>query len=197
MTYDPNTPNASQSPGVFPVGNNTNFTRLKQIISGDHQFNDTQNINTDGKHLQVTLINRAVPSSVPAGTIGMVYARSISGTPQLFWYNGTTVQQLSDPTRIYPIRVVGTITLAASTTGLAFADPGYEYNGTGTASVQSSSISKFYYLIRAGSNIRSELNSTGSPAPTFSFSGNDLMIRNTDTLNPKTLVWSLIINRIS
>ncbi len=97
MTFDPSVPNANQSPGLFPPQNSTNFTRLKAIISGDHIFNDTQNVNTDGKHLQVTLLNRATPGSLPAGMNGILYSKTASSVTQLFFYNGITDYQLTPP----------------------------------------------------------------------------------------------------
>ncbi len=95
MTFDPSVPNANQSPGLFPPQNSTNFTRLKAIISGDHIFNDTQNVDTDGKHLQVTLLNRATPGSLPAGMNGILFSNTASSVTQLFFYNGTSTVQIT------------------------------------------------------------------------------------------------------
>jgi hypothetical protein len=114
MTYNPNAPNASQSPGLFPTQANTNFGRLKTLIQGDHQFNDSVQT-TDGKHLQVTLINRAVPSSLPAGTIGMVYARTISGVRNLYWYDGTVVEQLTNTALVNPVPVLAAVNFDGTT----------------------------------------------------------------------------------
>ncbi len=88
MTFDPSVPNAAQSPGLFPPQNSTNFTRLKTIINADHVFNDTAQT-TDGVHRQVTLIARAVPGALPAGTNAILYANvDTLGATQLRFYNG-------------------------------------------------------------------------------------------------------------
>lgn len=88
-TYDANVPNASQSPGVFPLQNAANFTRLKTIIDADHVFNDTDQ-STDGYHNQCTMIVRAKPTGVlPTGSNGIFYSYlDVSSAAQLGFYNG-------------------------------------------------------------------------------------------------------------
>lgn len=99
MTYNPNVPNASQDPGLFPPQNNANFTRLKSIIETEHVFNDTAPApppGNDGAHKQVTLINRANPSSVPTGTNSMVYGKTaIDSVNELWFYDQVTPRQLN------------------------------------------------------------------------------------------------------
>jgi hypothetical protein len=99
MTFDPSVPNAAQSPGLFPAQNNTNYTRVKTIINADHVFNDTAQ-STDGVHRQMTLISRAHPVALPAGTNSMLYSFSGS-TQQLWFYDGASHFQMT-PTM--PIR---------------------------------------------------------------------------------------------
>ena len=95
MTYDPNIPNAAQSPGLFPPQNNTNFTRLKTIINADHVFNDSAQ-STDGAHKQVTLINRDSPGAVPGGTNAMLYSKAAAdGVNELWFYNNATNNQVN------------------------------------------------------------------------------------------------------
>lgn len=95
MTYDPVTPNAGQSPGVFPTGNNTNFARLKTIINADHVFNDTAQAD-DGAHRKMTMVNlSADPVALPAGTNGIVYSKVVSGETQMFFYNGVRISQFT------------------------------------------------------------------------------------------------------
>ncbi len=90
MTFDPNVPNASQSPGLFPAQMNTDLARLKTIINADHVFNDTAQAN-DGAHRQMTTVARAMPGSLPAGTNGILYAWvDGSGRTQMRFYNGVT-----------------------------------------------------------------------------------------------------------
>jgi hypothetical protein len=94
MTYNPNVPNAAQSPGLFPPQNATNFTRLIPIINSDHFFFDTAptggNAGQDGVHRQVTMVSRADPTSfLPAGTNGIIYSKlGGSGSSAPWWYNG-------------------------------------------------------------------------------------------------------------
>lgn len=90
MTFNATIPNPSQSPGVFPAQNATNFARLKTIISGDHVFNDTAAAN-DGIHKQITLVNRTDPASIPVGGNGIQYTKNNGlSQPQEFFYNGIT-----------------------------------------------------------------------------------------------------------
>lgn len=95
MTFDPNIPNGSQSPGLFPMQMNTDLARLKTLINADHVFNDTAQ-STDGVHRQVTIIARAIPTSLPGGTNGILYSW-IDGLnqTQLRFYNGTNDFQIT------------------------------------------------------------------------------------------------------
>lgn len=95
MTYDPNAPNAGQSPGLFPTQNNTNFARLKTIFNADHVFNDTAQAD-DGVHRQMTIVNRLNPGSVPAGTNSMLYGKAATdGVNELWFYNNVTPRQIN------------------------------------------------------------------------------------------------------
>ncbi len=90
MTFNPSVPNAAQSPGLFPPQNNTNFTRLKNIINADHVFNDTEPFpNNDGVHRQVTILNRAPPAgAIASGAAGIMYAAANAmGNSELAYYN--------------------------------------------------------------------------------------------------------------
>ncbi len=94
MSFDPNIPNAGQSPGLFPAQMNTDLARLKTIINAEHVFNDTAGV-TDGVHRQMTTINRADPVSLIPGTNAVLYTKSKSGASQLFFYNGVNIQQIT------------------------------------------------------------------------------------------------------
>jgi hypothetical protein len=97
MTYNPNRPNAAESPGVFPAQANTNFTRLKTIINADHVFNDTTGAD-DGAHRQMTLVARATPVGLPTGTNAIAYTKiDGSGRAQLRFYNGVTDEAITPP----------------------------------------------------------------------------------------------------
>jgi len=96
MTFDPSVPNPAQSPSLFPAQNNTNFTRLKTIINHDHVFNDTENVNTDGIHKQVTMLARAHPAVLPTDTDAILYTALDSLTrAQLYYYNGGVSVQVT------------------------------------------------------------------------------------------------------
>lgn len=98
MTFDPNVPNAAQSPGLFPAQMNTDLARLKTIIQGDHVFNDTAGP-TDGVHNQMTMVARAMPATppgLPAGTSGIMYCwLDANGNAQMRWFNGLTDIQVT------------------------------------------------------------------------------------------------------
>lgn len=94
MTFSTNVPNSSQSPGIFPAQNNTNFTRIKAIFDADHNWLDTSAV-AQGAHNQVTLINRADPSSVPSGTDSIFYGKEATdGTNELWFWNGSAARQV-------------------------------------------------------------------------------------------------------
>jgi len=75
MTFSVNVPVATQSPGLFPAQMNTDLSRLKLIIEGNHQFNDTVGVpNTDGFHNRVDYINPAIIPTIPAGANATGYS---------------------------------------------------------------------------------------------------------------------------
>jgi hypothetical protein len=95
MTFSVIVPNASQSPGLFPAQNNTNFLRLQTIQAADHVFNDTAAAN-DGTHLQVTLTNRVDPTTVPAGTNSILYGKTATdAVNELWFYDNVAAKQLN------------------------------------------------------------------------------------------------------
>lgn len=108
MTYNPNRPNASESPGVFPAQANQNFTRLKTIINADHVFNDTAQAD-DGIHRQMTMVARATPVSLPVGSNAIAYTKLDSlGQAQLRYYNGTTDVAITPPVIVAAVNFNGT-----------------------------------------------------------------------------------------
>ncbi len=199
MTFDPNVPNAAQTPGLFPGQNNTNFGRIKTIVNKDHVFNDTAQT-TDGVHRQVTMIVHAAatPGDLPAGTNAMLYSwLDANSQAQLRYYNGVGDFQLTPPDQLYPIRVTGAASITTGATAVAYADPGFLWSGTGYSYIHGNNI--FYYssLMRSGSNaVVIITTNTGSISrPTFEFSGNNLLIRNNSN-STQICGWSLIINRL-
>lgn len=199
MTYDPNTPNPAQSPGLFPSGNNVNFARLKTIINAEHVFNDTTQV-TDGVHRQCTMIARAMPTTLISGTNSVLYTWiDANSQAQLRFYNGASDIQLTPPNILYPIRIVGTQTLTAGTTITIYPDPGFRWAGTGWAMITNTIAFRFYDLLRSGPNYFNQLDNNSpisANRPTLQFSGNNLTVKNNDTAS-QIITWSLIINRIS
>ncbi len=97
MTFNPNVPVATQSPGLFPPQNAANFTRLQTIIETDHQFNNT-GPTADGFHKRVSLIVTAapIPPTLPTGADALLYAFiDNAGQTQLAFLNGTNNFQLT------------------------------------------------------------------------------------------------------
>lgn len=195
MTFDPNVPNAGQSPGIFPPQNNTNFARLKTIINADHIFNDTAQPD-DGIHRQVTLTPIADPTTFPTGAGGVLYLKNLGPSNELFFFNGVTRQQLTPYETVLPIRHTGTENLAGGDS-LIFFNPSYNWAGTGWAILGNSF--RFYNVIRNGAFAdANELDShSGSfSRPTLSFSGTGLRITNNES-SSQAVTWSIIVNRIS
>ncbi len=198
MTFVTNVPNAAQSPGLFPAQNNTNNGVLKNIIDRDHFFNDTPAPNDNsGTHRQVTMTARTPPIALPDGTNSILYTfLDDDGLAQLAFFNDDTDISLTPPQDFYPMRIVGSQSVSGGSTVTAYANPGFRYAGTGWCLIKNSEDSKFFNILRAGSNVCNELDNDGSSdRPDMFFSGNDLEIKN-QASGTETLVWSLIINRI-
>ena len=90
MTFNPGYPSASQSPGLFPAQGNTNFARIKANFDTEHVFNDSAQV-TDGVHRQMTMIARADPVALPAGTNGMIYNKTTGSTALPYYYDGASI----------------------------------------------------------------------------------------------------------
>lgn len=192
MTYDANVPNGGQSPGLFPVQNNTNYARLKTIISGDHIFNDTA-ANDDGCHKQVTLANRVDPSSVPTGTNSMVYGKAATDSVNELWfYDSVTPRQLN--WRV----LTGTVSLPKNSYTFVVAVPAnmygfiYLYSSTGLW-IQSAQFVSDGSVVRAFSNAEKYADGSGSaPIVRFDMNGaNGLNIRAYDeNTGTAPLTWT-------
>lgn len=96
MTFSIIVPNASQSPGLFPSQNNTNFQRIKDIVNAEHNFADSSSL-SQGMHKQCTMINRAVPVGLTAGN-GILYSNNDTGASELYWFNGSKNVQITPAT---------------------------------------------------------------------------------------------------
>jgi len=196
MTFSITVPNASQSPGLFPAQANTNFQRIKEIVNNDHNWLDTAGA-SQGIHRQVTLINRDAPVGLPAGN-GIVYSRDISGVAELFWYNGSTDNQIT-PVAAAPLKVTGSEVLNSGiTSGNIYAVPA---NTQGTIFVNyispSSSLWRYYLFYRSASgaavvSVIAESSGTGRPAA--SAVGSNLRVTNGSASTQTVGYW---INTVS
>lgn len=199
MTFNPSIPNASQAPNLFPAQNSANFTQLRKIIAADHQFNNTAQAN-DGFHNQCTMINRAVPGSLPSGANGIFYSfLDGSGQSQLAWYNGTNFI-LTPYDEVLPIRLVGSAgPVAGGGVATIFPNPGYNYMGSGFVYVNASFVNRYQsiYRLGTGTSIGDITSQSGAISrPNFVFSGQDLQVKNNDG-STRTILYSIIINRIT
>jgi len=110
MSYQPNKPLAGDRISQSQVDLETNFQQLNIGFGVDHNAYDAANA---GQHKKV-LFTTTQADPVIANPAGQLYTKSVSGTIQAFFSNGTTVSQLTG----LPEDVVGegTITLAAGLT---------------------------------------------------------------------------------
>ncbi len=197
MTFNAIVPLSTTSPGVFPAQNNTNFTRLKTIISGDHIFNDTQADN-DGTHKQVTITFRADPTSLPTGTNGIMFSKldaAVSNAAQVYWYNGTTIQQMTGQTHY----LTGKATLNAGDQLQIFANPGYTYVAQAWGAVQGDNTRfKLKLCMKQTSGSTSTIDESGSPGTNvnFAFDGSlNLFITNPSS-SSLSLIWAVSVIRL-
>lgn len=64
MSYNSNIPDPNLSPALLPAQSTENFTRLKKIIGGDHQFNDGLQVpDTDGYHNIIHMTPQTPPTN--------------------------------------------------------------------------------------------------------------------------------------
>lgn len=201
MTFNASIPNAGQSPGLFPSQSNTNFTRIKTIVNNDHIWSDSSAAN-EGTHRQVTLTNPVTnPAVLPATTNSIVFSQNdtTSGVTQLYFYNGTTTQQISGYEYILPMRVVGSASLSG---GAATDVLNVSYNFSGIGHTWFGSGSGFRWRIqqflRSGSDVDISTidRDGGSTDPELIFTSTALRAKN-NAPGTQTIFWSCVINRNS
>lgn len=199
MTFDPNIPNAGQSPGLFPPQNNQNFARIKTIINADHVFNDTAQ-STDGFHRQCTMIVRAQPGGLPVGANSILYSwLDGAGQTQLRFYNGATDYQLT-PQIAAPTKVTGSVALAGNaTSGTIYTIPD---NSFGTIFVNyivpAGNFFRYYMFYKSGAVfVDSALitSSNNTHKPNISISGSDIRVVNGNS-TPSTVAYYIIVESI-
>lgn len=200
MTFDPNIPNAGQSPGLFPPQNNTNFARLKTIVNADHVFNDTAQ-STDGFHRQATMIVRAQPGGLPVGSNAILYAwLDSAGQTQLRFYNGANDFQLT-PQIAAPTKVTGSVALAAgATSGTIYTIPDNSY-GTIFVNyiVPTGNFYRLYFFYKSGAafvdaGVMEQSPNTSRPA--ISISGSNIRVVNGNDSNARTVAYYIIVESI-
>lgn len=199
MTFDPNIPNAGQSPGLFPPQNNTNFARLKTIINADHVFNDTAQ-STDGFHRQATMIARAQPVALPTGSNAILYSwLDGAGQTQLRFYNGANDFQLT-PQIAAPTKVTGSVALAGNaTSGTIYTIPN---NSFGTIFVNyispAGNFYRYYMFYKSGNAFVDATlirDSDNSSKPNISISGSNIRVVNGNSA-ARTVGYYIIVESI-
>ena len=199
MTFDPNIPNAGQSPGLFPPQNNQNFARIKTIINADHVFNDTAQ-STDGFHRQCTMIARAQPVALPTGSNAILYSwLDGAGQTQLRFYNGATDYQLT-PLVAGPTKVTGSVVLAGNaTSGTIYTVPP---NSFGTIFVNYISPAgnfyryfMFYRSATLGVDGKLIEDSPNTDRPNISISGANIRVVNGNS-STRTVAYYIIVESI-
>lgn len=194
MTFDPNAPNPGQSPGLFPTQNNTNYARLKTIINADHVFNDTAQA-TDGVHRQVTMISRADPVSLPAGTNSILYSWiDGDGQTQLKFYNGTVDYDIT-PIAPSPLKITGTMALAGSATSSSVYTIPTNTFGTIFVNYQFpfGTLYRLYGFSRTGAQVNTFVisQSGGSGLPAISVPAFDILLVN-GTGSARTILYYIV-----
>jgi hypothetical protein len=183
MTFSIIVPNATQSPSVFPAQNNTNYSRLKDIINADHNFVDTSDV-SEGSHNQVTFIDRSAPVAVPVGTNSMLYSTSdVASTPIPNFFDGSQNHQI-------PFAVSGSVALANGASSIVYTNTN-TFFGTGFVAV-STFVGIFEYRILTTNTI---ISSGFAGVVIFNTGGNISITNNSGAL--ATLIYSLIINVIA
>ncbi len=204
MTYVANTPLSTDSPGIFPAQAQANFARLQTLFAADHQFNNTM-LGNDGWHNLIHMTEQ-VPLPAIAST-GQLYAKSASGVTQLFYTDSAgTEHQITPESSVSSTLIVGSATILNSTTkALILADPGYDYTGTLTVYVNSSSTFVTYSVIKTGGStgIVSIATNGSLPVPIAAFGGFPVLLTPPLTnlivsiigVGPLNITWTLNINR--
>ena len=212
MTYNPNVPNASETPSLFPAQGSANFTRLRKIINNDHIFNDVAPVpvgglpTNDGRHRQVTLKNRNRPTQIPTGTNSILYSSSGNAPEtgqanQLFYWDGTDYSQLTPVGIVIPLAITGKSAAAISPNAnlIIYPDPGFKYTGIAIGVTVNTNETGIYLITRSGANVANVISSAGGSIfdrPNFSFSGNDLRIGFGGSSGPLNVVWTLNIIKL-
>lgn len=106
MTFNPNTPQASDKIRNFPADVTTNqWPRLQTIIAADHQFNASAASN-DGYHKIIRFVNQAGAfgdgTPAPISGVSQLYTKTVVGEQHLFLMPGTATNAATDEQPISP-----------------------------------------------------------------------------------------------
>lgn len=181
MSFNASVPNASKSPALFPPQNINNMTRIQANFNAEHNFLDGAAA-AQGIHKQCTFINRTAPSSLPAGN-GILYAKNDSFlTSQLYWYNGSTTQQITPASLLItghtsvPTGIGSAHTIFVDPT---VAEPDYKYYAIGFVGVYNDfPVNSDNRIVMNGSS-NNDVFTSGSPTIFFKFNGNNLQVYHT------------------
>lgn len=193
MTFDALIPLASDSPGIFPAQSQANFTRLRDIIAADHQFNNSAAAN-DGYHNLIHMTPQA-PTGALAG-VGRLYVKDVAGVIQLFYRDSAgTEYEITPESTISPTLIYSSQNIAAATTVTVFADPGYKYTAIATAYLNGlQNFSSASCVLSAAIGNRVTFAQSLGAFPTFSYFGGDLRVTNNAGI-AQVVWWSIMLNR--
>lgn len=127
MTWDPNQPNAAESPNLFPTKCNDNWARLEAIIDADHNFTDSTASN-EGYHQIIHWIKESSDPSYISGT-AQTYVKDVEDltlntvavtSQHMFHRSSDGTTQREDPITPVPVRAY------------------VNFNGIGTPAIRSS-----------------------------------------------------------
>lgn len=200
MTFDAGVPNSGQSPGFYPIQNQTNMTRIKANINADHNFLDTLAVD-EGAHKQTTFINRPtgyVPA-FPTGTNAVLYTIfDANNQSQLHYFNGVTDEILTPISGLYPIRIQGrTVGAIPFNTTEAVTGLPAQYTGAGYVWIDGEASYEYsnVFLINGKSDVQQiRAKDGGFSHPSFVQVGTALHVKNNNVTGSKILWWSLILN---
>ena len=198
MTYVALTPLASDSPSIFPVQAQDNFTRLEQIIGADHQFNNTAQAN-DGYHNLIHMTLQAPTGAL--ANVGRLYTKVVFGVVGLFYMDDAGTEYQITPGII---KITGTASLASGASLLIYPDLGFDYTAVAMVYVNNTLNYTSQVLLKSGVLASANIYSFSDPTifleykqtvPPIPVSLTDLYITNSFSVGPRDVVWSLTINR--
>lgn len=130
MAFDPDVPQNSDSPSLFPAQNRENMARLQTIVGADHQFN-LATASNDGYHNLIHMTVQA-PTGVLAST-GRSYVKSSASRVHQFYMDDQGTEYQITPT--LPIRAAVRFLNNGTIVGTAYNVSGVVHAATGVYTV--------------------------------------------------------------